>query len=202
MRKKIVFGTILLILLPALVGCNDTAIEPPAQRAEPERPAIVVQTGVADIPHRQEELPPNLPRTAENTLHEAFLNAFIEIYAFDSALNHEINYIAIDLNSVFEDVREPLAELLQNWADSHGYELLIAEFDELVASGYIVQPPDRGGFKDGLHFGFDNAVFDNETLTVGTSKYRGPLAAVWIEFTVQFTEGDWIVEPPTVIMVA
>jgi hypothetical protein len=210
MKKFIALGLTLLIVL---AGCSTSYDEPIAPGELSGTPLLTATTAGGSTPvtrdetterttHEPDFTPEPEPRTAENTLHEAFYNAFSDLFYFDYALNHEIKYVAVDLSNVFDSVREQLTALIQASAEKYGTELIVATFDELVEQGFINLPPDKDGFRDGLHFAFSNAVLDGETLMVEVSKYRGPLGAVWIEYTVRFENGEWIVEPPTLVAVA
>jgi hypothetical protein len=111
-------------------------------------------------------------------------------------LNHNIKYIALEAEEVFINLRRPLLAALRSWVEVNGYELIIDTYEGLVDAGLIARLPDTSGFAEGLLFSFSDADFDGETLTVNASKWRSPRGATGAVFTVQFSDGNWIISEP------
>ena len=143
------------------------------------------------------------PRNADTTLSDAFYHIIKEIYAIDPGLNHEIKYVAVDIEGVYKNVRWFLYESLRQWAATHDYELIIDNYTGLVESGYIVEPSFDGsesdyrmGFIDGILLQFNIAAFNGEKLIVDAQKYRSPRGSVGATFTARFEDSNWIFDEP------
>jgi len=156
-------------------------------------------TGAGGVGNSKGYIDLRVKARAAETLYDAFYQLVLHLYKMDSGLNPEIKYIAIDMTGVPESATALLEAELRMWAKSLGCELLIDTYAGLVESGKI---SEHAGFKDGLLFQFDSAVFDGETMVVNVSKYRAPLGAVGAEFTVRFSDWEWVIEEPTAIWMA
>ncbi len=151
------------------------------------------------------ERPERTVRTAENTKHEAYFNVVKYLYENDTGLNYGIKYIAMDMANVTDAERVPLEALISEWAKSLDCELLLGTYESLVKEGYIDDMPpngEGGGFKEGLLFSFSEVTYESGVFKISATKYRGPLGAAGAEFTVNFTDGEWVVEEPEMMWVA
>ena len=138
------------------------------------------------------------PSTADTTLFQAYFAVIQKLYEMDTGLNNAIKYVAVDITGIQESERVSFQKLFDLWSVSLDCKPLSMTSEELMQAGLL----SATGFHEGLLFTFENASFDGETLTVGATKYRGPLGAASADFTVRFNNGAWTVHESDMVYMA
>ena len=165
---------------------------------------IGIYSGKRNSPDSQAiEMTP--PRDDVLSLSMGFYHIILKLYDLNNGMNSNILYIAVDMTEVMEAERPSLEKLLGQWASGLGCELLLNNRDGLIASGYIGDPQvdmETAYFHNGILFYFENVSYDDETLCVTATKYRGPFAVYGANFTTRLTESHWVVDEPTMFFIA
>lgn len=132
---------------------------------------------------------------AEQSNNEIFNKAIDHIMNLDSALNHEMQYIAIDFGrEVHGEDKKSIITALE------GYDVSVFESDlEALADETY---SDESGNLYGLFLSF-NDVEISEKVTISFMKYRSGMGSISTEITmVQNEKGEWEVEKNEAPMIA
>jgi len=128
----------------------------------------------------------NINHSSEE-LAKAYFTLFEYLYETDPALNHDSNYIALDLTNVKLTNTAPLIELIQKFCDSNGYILLQNNFEELVEKGYI----KNLYFENGFLISFNDININENTLVTSARKWRSGTGAIGADYTVKKKGKIW-----------
>jgi hypothetical protein len=119
----------------------------------------------------------------------AYYAVFNELFSDDSALNHEIKYIAVDMSRSKAVDNSDFIAYMANFCDKEGYTLLEDGYDGLVEKGLITELY----FEDGVIISFDDVSLSDDKLCTNASKWRSGLGAIGAEYTVEYKDGEWTI---------
>lgn len=118
---------------------------------------------------------------------KAYMMIIDQLYKEDSALNHDIKYLALDTSLMVNLSNEGKDELLNQLKD-YGHEILDMSFEELEKQGYIQDVY----FKEGVLFRIEDKEIKNNSITMKASKWRSGLGAIgYNEVTIKYNNGEW-----------
>ena len=118
---------------------------------------------------------------------EAYFLIFQEMFPSDSALNHEIKYIALDLSEARLETPDSFTRLMEEFCAESEYTLLLDTIDGLTEKGYIKDLY----FEEGIVISFkDRKLTDNQLITEAM-KWRSGLGAIGAAYTAEKKNGAW-----------
>lgn len=117
-----------------------------------------------------------LKETGDNRI-ETIFNVICELYETDPALNHEINFISIDLsdfNFLNDSQKNALSYLIESKFDTTVYQLTMKELIEEGLAEELLIP-------EGILFTFKCKDSNSSTLNFSCIKYRSGLGAIFFD---------------------
>ncbi len=128
----------------------------------------------------------------EEHVGEIYRIALDSVMEMDKALEHDMEFIAIDM-SHFSDVSDgDKKEILNYFEDKYNIEVMDNTFEELEEKGFY--HPETTSL-DGVLLKIEKVEYRfNKTVFFEGSKYRSGLGAVGVEGTVHFKDGNWKVK--------
>ncbi len=122
----------------------------------------------------------------------AYTTVIDKLYEEDTALNNNINYIAVDTSSIINLNDEEKAALLKE-LESYGFTVLDMTIEELKEEGYIKDLY----FEEGILFEIEDEPIEGNSITMDISKWRSGLGAIGYDGTVvTFKNEKWEIETP------
>ncbi|MBP7223121.1 MAG: hypothetical protein KBA50_07720 [Sedimentibacter sp.] len=110
-----------------------------------------------------------------------------KLYNEDSALNHEIKYIAVD-TSLIKNLSEEQKSALLKEVEKYGFEVLDMTIEELKEEGYI----EDLFFKEGILFKLEDEPIGGNSILMNVSKWRSGLGAIgYDDLKVKYKNGKW-----------
>lgn len=110
-----------------------------------------------------------------------------KLYNEDTALNHDIKYIAVD-TSLIKNLSDEQKSVLLKEIEGYGYMVLDLTFEELEKQGYI----EDLYFKEGILFKLEDITRSRNSITMDISKWRSGLGAIgYNDLVVKYTKGKW-----------
>jgi len=117
----------------------------------------------------------------------AYTTAIEKLYEEDSALNSDIQYIAIDTSTIVNLDDEEKDALLEELED-YGYTVLDRTMDELEEEGYVKDLY----FEEGIFFEIEDEEIKGNSITMDISKWRSGLGAIGYDgMIVIYTDDQW-----------
>lgn len=120
----------------------------------------------------------------------AYTTAIEKLYEEDSALNHEIQYLAIDTSTIVNLSDEEKDQLLESLED-YGLIVLDRTMDELEEEGYV----EDLYFEEGIFFEIEDETIKGNSITMDISKWRSGLGAIGYDgMVVTYKDDRWEIE--------
>lgn len=128
-----------------------------------------------------------------NLLIEGYIAIIDDIYKDDSALNSDINMIALDLTGITNLSKTDKDILLIKLYDMYGLEVKESTYDQLVEEGLINEKELY--FPTGIIISISNSKYNEgkKTLTYDINKWRSGLGAIGYEGKVKLDGEKWII---------
>ncbi len=118
---------------------------------------------------------------------EAFYQIFQDLYGKDTALNHKIKYIAVDISSTENKIPKEFLEKMEEFCASSGFIFLVDSIDGLKEKGYIKDLY----FKEGIVISFSDVKVSKYKIKLQAMKWRSGLGAIGAEYTLSKEDGVW-----------
>lgn len=120
----------------------------------------------------------------------AYTTAIEKLYEEDSALNHEIQYIAIDTSTIVNLSDEEKDQLLESLKD-YGFTVLDRTMEELEEEGYV----EDLYFEEGIFFEIEDEAIEGNSITMDISKWRSGLGAIGYDgMVLTYKDNRWEIE--------
>lgn len=117
----------------------------------------------------------------------AYTTVIDKLYNEDTALNHDIKYIAVD-TSLIKNLSDEQKSVLLKEIENYGYIVLDMTFEELEKQGYI----EDLYFKEGILFKVEDISKSGNSITMDVSKWRSGLGAIgYNDLVVKYRNGKW-----------
>jgi len=120
----------------------------------------------------------------------AYKTVIEKLYEEDSALNSEIQYIAIDTSTIVnldDEEKNALLEELENY----GFTVLDMTMAELEEEGYVKDLY----FEEGIFFEIKDEAIKGNSITMDVSKWRSGLGAIGYDgMVVTYMDGQWEID--------
>lgn len=120
----------------------------------------------------------------------AYTTVIDKLYNEDTALNHEIKYIAID-TSLIQNLTNEQKSILLKEIGKYGFAVLDMTFKELEENGYI----EDLNFKEGIFFRLKDEPVKGNSITMDASKWRSGLGAIGYDgLKLEYNDGEWTIK--------
>lgn len=118
----------------------------------------------------------------------------------DTALNHNMKFIAIDMNNMKDISEKEKNDIITYFKEKYKVPVMNAAFDELKAKGYYnAETMVLAGVLlkiEKVEYKFNNNVF------FSGSKFRSGTGAIGVESTIGFKDGKWQLKESKVIWIS
>lgn len=130
--------------------------------------------------------PGELP--GDKSVEEAYIAALEELMKEDEALNHQMEFLAIDMNN-FELEEQQKQAIVDYFTDQYDVEVKSASLEELREQGHF---DEERLVLDGVLLRLQDIERKSDTKHVFEGeKYKSGLGAIWLEIKVEWSEGIW-----------
>ncbi len=120
----------------------------------------------------------------------AYTTVIDKLYEEDTALNSDIEYIAIDTSLIINLDDEEKAELLKELED-YGFTVLDMTMEELKEEGYV----EDLYFEEGILFEIEDEPMVGNSITMDISKWRSGLGAIGYDgMVVKYENEKWEID--------
>lgn len=122
-----------------------------------------------------------------------YMQAIDYIFEQDSALNSNIDTVAIDLSGIDNLSEAQKSGLIYLCGQKYSLYAIPATQEQLIDMGYI--DPDAQTFENGILIKISASETSDESFSFEISKWKANLAAVGTECSAKLTDGVWQFEP-------
>ena len=141
----------------------------------------------------EEASPP--PEEKDNDVVELYRTVFNDLYEMDTALNSDIEFIALDLTRVENLSQEQQESLAQLLVEDTGLEVRFSTYKDLLDQRLIVYSEGDSSFtlfETGILFTFVTEDLEEDSFRFSADKWRSSLGAYgFSDCTATLTDDGW-----------
>lgn len=134
---------------------------------------------------------------------QMYLMLFDHVMAEDSALNHEMEFLAIDMQSLDKEYLDPEIkgttrvfdissedeQVILNYMKKYHQDVRNNTFEELKEQGEF---DEKNLVLDGILIYVSNIeIVSEDNFLISMVKYRSGLGAIFLEYSVKYIDGNW-----------
>lgn len=180
---KIVALITTLVML-TLAACSNSALS--SSDATPSS-----QSETIPPPSQSESTPkPSNQNTQESEYTSIYIQVFESYFDIDPALHEEMEYLAIDMDSLTNTTDDDKKVIAAHFADKLNIEIIDMSFDELNEQGFVGEMNQI----DGLLLYINNLDVTKNTITVEGTKFKSGLGANFIKSILKKDGNKWVLE--------
>lgn len=117
-----------------------------------------------------------------------YVTVMTDIMSADSALNYEMKYIAIDMDS-FKDVNDKEKAFILDYISNYSYDIKDMNFDELKNQGLF---NEKTMSIDGIFVNMTSVIkTDDNNYEISARKYKSGLGAITNNYKLKYTSNKW-----------
>jgi len=120
---------------------------------------------------------------------DAYYTLFLKLYGEDTALNSDIQYLALDLTLAKLADPDRFLELMEAFCEDEGLTLMQDTVEGLTEKGYIRDLY----FEHGIVIAFADSSLTDTMLCTQASKWRSGLGSIGGDYTLEKKAGIWTV---------
>ena len=135
---------------------------------------------------------------SKNDTSQLYIEALEELMRTDDALNHEMAYIAIDMEQFVEVDEEQKEEIKQYFAEKYEIEIMEASLDDLREQGLF---DDETLYLEGILLSITKVEM-NEEVRMEATKYRSGTGAIGLEIILHQVDDEWAVKESKMLWIS